>query len=100
MKVDLTGKVALVTGAATGIGKAIAETFAANNAHVLFTDINIDLTGLYFVSHIASRPMIEQKSGKIINISSVVGLVPMRLQSAFVAAKAGVVNLTKSMALE
>ena len=44
--------------------------------------------------------MIRQKSGRIINIASVAGLVPLRLQSPFVAAKAGVVNLTKSMALE
>src|ERR1041384_7686490 len=44
--------------------------------------------------------MIRQGSGRIINIASIAGLVPLRLQSAFVAAKAGVVNLTKSMALE
>ena len=40
------------------------------------------------------------RRGRVINIASVVGLVPLRLQSPFVAAKAGVVNLTKSMALE
>ncbi len=44
--------------------------------------------------------MRDQGSGRIINIASVVGLVPLRLQCAFVAAKAGVVNLTKAMALE
>jgi 3-oxoacyl-[acyl-carrier protein] reductase len=44
--------------------------------------------------------MIAQKSGRIINIASIAGLVPLRLQCAFVAAKAGVVNLTKAMALE
>ena len=42
----------------------------------------------------------SQGSGRIINIASVVGLVPLRLQSAFVAAKAAVINLTKSMAIE
>jgi NAD(P)-dependent dehydrogenase (short-subunit alcohol dehydrogenase family) len=41
-----------------------------------------------------------QKSGRIINIASVVGLVPLRLQCAFAAAKAGIINLTKAMALE
>lgn len=44
--------------------------------------------------------MRTQQYGRIINISSIAGLVPLRLQSAFVAAKAGVVNLTKSMAIE
>ncbi len=41
-----------------------------------------------------------QRSGRIINIASVVGLVPLRLQCAYAAAKAGVANLTKAMALE
>src|ERR1700747_2886059 len=44
--------------------------------------------------------MKRQGSGRIINIASIAGLVPLRLQSAFVAAKAGVVNLTRAMALE
>jgi 3-oxoacyl-[acyl-carrier protein] reductase len=44
--------------------------------------------------------MVAQSSGRIISIASVAGLVPLRLQCAFVAAKAGVVNLTRAMALE
>jgi NAD(P)-dependent dehydrogenase (short-subunit alcohol dehydrogenase family) len=60
----------------------------------------VDLTGLYDVSRFTARVMIKQGSGRIINIASIVGLVPLRLQCAFVAAKAGVVNLTKAMALE
>jgi len=62
--------------------------------------LRVDLTGLFLMSQAALAPMIHQQSGRIINIASVAGLVPLRLQSAFVAAKAGVVNLTKSMALE
>ncbi len=60
----------------------------------------VDITGLYEVSRAAAALMRKQKSGRIINIASIVGLVPLRLQCAFVAAKAGVVNLTKAMALE
>ena len=41
----LEGKTALVTGAARGIGKAIALKFAAEGAHVAFTDLNIDDAG-------------------------------------------------------
>ena len=44
--------------------------------------------------------MVAQGSRRISNIASIAGLVPLRLQCAFVAAKAGVVNLTKAMALE
>lgn len=173
MKVELDGKVALVTGSAQGIGQAIADTLARNGARVVYSDLDadraaaashagggclgfaldvgqpdsvvagvarviqefgrvdilinnagigvpaaerktideysleawdallrIDLTGLFLMSREASRAMKTQKSGRIINIASVLGLVPARLQSAYIAAKAGVVNLTKSMALE
>jgi NAD(P)-dependent dehydrogenase (short-subunit alcohol dehydrogenase family) len=55
---------------------------------------------LYEVSRFAARVMRKQGAGRIINIASIVGLVPLRLQCAFVAAKAGVVNLTRAMALE
>jgi 3-oxoacyl-[acyl-carrier protein] reductase len=60
----------------------------------------VDLTGVFLVSRTAARVMVAQGSGRIINITSVAGLVPLRLQSAFVAAKAGVANLTRAMALE
>lgn len=60
----------------------------------------VDITGLYEMSRAVAGVMRGQGSGRIINIASVVGLVPLRLQCAFVAAKAGVVNLTKAMALE
>ncbi len=172
MKCDLTGKVSLVTGAARGIGQAIANRLAASGSIVYYTDLSaddaqsaaavspngrglrldvtdpaviaagvqqvvaeagrldilvnnagvntlahrvtidefpreewdrilaVDLTGLYEMSRAAVGVMRQQRSGRIINIASIAGLVPLRLQCAFVAAKAGVVNLTKAMALE
>lgn len=63
--------------------------------------VGVDLRGLYLVSKSTAGIMrANRKGGRIINIASVFGLVPARLQCAFVAAKAGVVNLTRAMALE
>ena len=61
----------------------------------------IDLDGLYLVSRAALKPMLSGgRGGRIVNIASVVGLAAMRLQSPFVAAKAGIIHLTRSMAIE
>ena len=172
MKCDLTNTVSLVTGAARGIGQAIADRLAGNGSRVIYTDIDeagaraaaarypgsvgarldvtstaditatverivadhgrldllvnnagintlthrvtldefprsewdrilaVDLTGVYETSQAAAKVMRSQKAGRIVNIASIAGLVPLRLQCAYVAAKAGVVNLTKGMALE
>ena len=62
--------------------------------------IEVDLKGVFSVSRAVVPYILASGGGRIVNISSIAGLVPLRLQSAFVAAKAGVVNLTKSMALE
>lgn len=59
-----------------------------------------DLTGVFNTSRAVIPYMLTCGNGRIVNIASVAGLVPLRLQSAFVAAKAGVANLTRSMALE
>ncbi len=60
--------------------------------------LNVDLNGVYNCARAALPYM---KDGAcILNISSIVGLVPLRSQSAFAAAKAGVIQLTKAMSLE
>lgn len=62
--------------------------------------ISVDLDGVFYCTKEVSAFMKEQCSGKIINISSIVGLVPLRLQCAYAAAKAGVINFSKAVALE
>jgi 3-oxoacyl-[acyl-carrier protein] reductase len=170
MKIDLSGRVALVTGSTRGIGRAIAETLAScgarlaivgrdqqradevaaaigggaagfacdvsdvaqvnalverveqafgaidilvNNAgltrdNILLrlkdedwdTVIDANLRGAFATIRAATRGMMKRRWGRIINISSIVGLIGNRGQANYAASKAGLIGLTKSVARE
>jgi 3-hydroxybutyrate dehydrogenase len=169
----LERKVGIVTGAASGIGLAIAEAFAKEGANITIADLNeeggmkavegiqklgrdaifvktniakredckrlidetikkfgridilvnnagiqnvspivdfpedkwdlligIMLTGAFLCTKYALPYMIQQKSGRIVNMSSIHGLVGAKYKSAYVAAKHGIIGFTKVTALE
>jgi NAD(P)-dependent dehydrogenase (short-subunit alcohol dehydrogenase family) len=153
----LDGRVALVTGGASGIGAACAERFAAEGAEVTTLDltgdvdqlvdvtdetavsaavdlvverhgrldvvvnsagvagggpvhlldrkewdrvIGVNLTGTFLVCKHALRPMLDQGSGSIINVASVEGIEGTEGGSTYNASKAGVVMLTKNLAID
>ncbi len=62
--------------------------------------VQLDLNGVFYTTHAALPYMTEQESGKIINISSVVGEQGNMMQANYSAAKAGVLGFTKTAALE
>ena len=172
--IDLNGKVAVVTGGAQGIGRAIAEALAGQGANVVVADLqeekaeatakeltastgqraiavkvdvadstsakamidraidefghvdilvnnagttrdnlimrmseadwdlilNINLKGAFNCSKAVVRPMMKQRSGRIINISSVSGLAGQAGQTNYSSSKAGLIGLTKALAKE
>lgn len=62
--------------------------------------ININLKGVFLCTKGVSRQMMRQRAGKIVNVASVVGVVGNPGQANYVAAKAGVIGLTKTTAKE
>ncbi len=67
----------------------------------MFDDvIRTNLKSVFNITKAAQRPMLKQRKGSIINISSVVGVKGNAGQSNYAASKAGIIGFTKSIALE
>jgi len=64
------------------------------------TVLNTNLKGAFNFTQAIMRPMIKQRSGRIINISSIAGLIGNAGQANYAASKAGLIGLTKTLARE
>ncbi len=62
--------------------------------------LRINLTSAFYISRVISRAMIKQRSGAIVNIASIVGVIGNAGQCNYSASKAGLIGLTKSLARE
>lgn len=122
---EKTGRRALAVQADVGVAADVERLFAqaidafgrvdilVNNAGVTRDNLilrmseedwdavlDTNLKGAFLCTRAASRIMLRQKSGKIINITSVMGLVGNAGQANYAASKAGLIGLTKSSAKE
>jgi NAD(P)-dependent dehydrogenase (short-subunit alcohol dehydrogenase family) len=76
------------------------EPVVATTDEVLERVLAVNLRGTFAFSRAVGRAMIDQRRGRIVNISSQVGKVPWPGHGAYAASKAGVIALTQAMALE
>ena len=86
----------LVNNAGVAVKKPIIECTLEDWDYVH----NLDMRGLWYLTRAAVKTMIKKRSGKIINIASITGVVGYVDQSIYAAAKGGVVNLTRQLGIE
>ncbi len=86
----------LVNNAGSAITKRAEEITERDWDRVL----GLDLKAVFFCAQAAGKAMIEQKSGKIINIASMLGLVADKQVLPYCVAKGGVLQMTRALALE
>jgi NAD(P)-dependent dehydrogenase (short-subunit alcohol dehydrogenase family) len=81
-------------------GEAPSAPFVRTDLAMWNKVLAVNLTGTYLVTKEIVPDMIDKRAGRVINIASTAGLVGYAYVSAYVAAKHGVIGLTRSLALE
>lgn len=86
----------LVNNAGVFLGKPFVQMTEKDWDFVL----DINLKGVFLCTNAVAKQMVKQKEGKIISIASVAGRVGFMNSSAYCASKAGIINLTRELAME
>ncbi len=81
-------------------GAAVSAPFEKTTPALFAEMIAVNLTGTYLVTRAVLPGMVARRSGRIVNVASTAGLTGYSYVSAYVAAKHGVVGLTRALALE
>jgi 3-oxoacyl-[acyl-carrier protein] reductase len=77
------------------------DTFLARMSEADWNAVlSVNLTGTFLMTKAVSRSMMKQRSGAIVNVASIIGLIGNAGQCNYAASKAGVIALTKSVAKE
>ncbi|MBI5761371.1 MAG: SDR family oxidoreductase [Planctomycetales bacterium] len=96
--VDAHGRIDVLVNNA-GVGQHVAPIVALADQEWQRV-INVTLTGTFYCCRAAGRIMEQQAAGAIVNIASINGQNPAALVAAYNVAKAGVISLTRTLALE
>ncbi len=86
----------LVNNAGIAVDRLLAQTSAADWDRV----VGVNLKGVFLCSQAVIRQMVRQRDGHVLNVASFAGRVGARGQTAYAAAKAGVLGLTQALAKE
>ena len=81
-------------------GEAPSARFAKTDAATWSRALAVNLTGTFLVTQAVLPDLLARRAGRVINIASTAGLIGYAYASAYVAAKHGVIGLTRSLALE
>jgi NAD(P)-dependent dehydrogenase (short-subunit alcohol dehydrogenase family) len=81
-------------------GMAMAAESIELNAADWQRTIDVDLSAVFYCAQAAGRHMLQRGSGAIVNISSVQAFTPLARRVAYAASKAGVIGVTKALAVE
>ncbi len=81
-------------------GQSIDSLLLRLKPEVIDQMLNVNLKSAFYLCHAVARPMMKQRSGSIVLVSSIVGLTGNAGQAAYAASKAGLLALAKSLAKE